>query len=128
MIGRRFLVGGLGLLGLGAVGYGGSLAICRLGGTDMAMLRPLFAGLGGMRTPERVGKAWLDHEQTEEIARALLAHPDLMRAVLIPQEAARQRELAWIIRAEFARGDIVVADRWVVSRTEARLAALWLAT
>ncbi|MEO1606425.1 MAG: hypothetical protein AAFU34_13990 [Pseudomonadota bacterium] len=126
MIGRRLFLGSLGLMGLGAVGYGGSLAACTARGTDTAMLRPLLVALGSMQAPERIGDAWLRQEKLPEIAKALTAEPDLMRAVLIPDDAKRQVALADVIRAEFARGDIVVADRWVVSRTEARLAAVWL--
>lgn len=127
MKGRRaFLTAGLGLAGLSVLGYGGSLVGCRMAGVETALLKPLMIGLRNMRMPDRVGRAWLAEESAETAAAALRARRDLMHAALKVDDTDRMRVLAVAIRDEFSRGDVVVADRFVVSRTEARLAALWL--
>lgn len=95
-------------------------------GVETAFLRPLMIGLHNMRMPDRVGRAWLAKESAETAAMALLARRDLMQAALMPDDTDRLRVLAAAIRNEFGKGDLVVAGRIVVSRTEARLAALWL--
>ena len=124
---RRALLGGmLGVVGAGAVGYGGSLAACSVMQRDIAMLKPLLIALDGLLAPERIGQAWLKEEPHAITVSALLADSAVIHATLIPDPEARRVQVAGLIQEEFARGDIVVADRWVVSRMEARLAAIWL--
>ena len=124
---RRTILGGLlGAVGIGAAGYGGSLGACALARRDVAMLKPLLIALDGLQTPERIGQAWLAEEDPATTAAALLADRTLVQATLIPDPEARRAQVMALIQDQFARGDIVVADRWVVSRIEARLAALWL--
>lgn len=125
MIGRRFLLtGGLGLLGLSAVGYGGSLAACSMTDERRAMLDMLLAAFEPRRMPAQVGDDWLARESAEYIVAALLSQDDLVQAALLPETGVRRAVLADVIRNEFSRGQMVVAGNWVVSTTEARLAAL----
>jgi len=129
MKGRRiFMTGGLGVIGISAFGYGGSLAACRLAGNDTALLKPLLIGLGALPAPDRVGSAWLERESAPAAAAALLARRELFRAAILPDDALRKAEVVAVIQADFAKGDVVVADRFVISRTEARLAVVSLVT
>jgi hypothetical protein len=47
-----------------------------------------------------------------------------LRALLARQVATDGNDLARVIQADFARPDTVALDGWILSRTEARLAAL----
>ncbi|MBT8408211.1 MAG: hypothetical protein KJN93_01135 [Alphaproteobacteria bacterium] len=125
ILGRRpILTGGLGLVGLGALGWGGSVAVCSAGGGDLAaLIRPLFVALADIRDADRVGQAWLAETGPDRLLRDILARPDFAGAALVPDDALRRQRLAAAIRAEFAAGDTVLADRWVVARAEAQIAA-----
>lgn len=126
-IGRRLVLTGLGAVGLGALGYGGSLAACRMGDSREAMLRPLFIALDRVPEPERLGRAWLETEGWEQAANGLLARRDLIGAALLPDAGARRDAIGTAIRADFARSETVLVDGWVVALSEARLAAAWRA-
>ncbi len=125
MIARRLIVGGgLGLLGVGAAGYAGSLAYCTLGSDRQAVLRPLFKTLSAYYPQREIGRAWLDIESEDRIWQGLTARADLMRPALMTVDAtARDQQLASAIRAEFQRGEIVTVARWHLSQSEARIAA-----
>ncbi len=126
---RRWLLGGaLGCLGAGVLGYGGSVAACSLHERRTALIWPLLDVLGDVHAPERIGRAWRDVETDAEIEAALLARGDLAGAALIAEPLRRRTRLGELIRTDFAKGDTVVADRWVVTRLEARLSAAWIST
>jgi hypothetical protein len=65
-----------------------------------------------------------------EVARAYLrmtpaeAEPETLRTLLTARVESDGSQLAQVIRADFARPDTVAINGWIVSRTEARLAAL----
>lgn len=125
MIGRRVFLAGAGLLGAGALGYGGSLVACA-GDRRAAMIRPLFQVIPRLHAPNTIGLAWLQVETPDDIVEGLMAHPMLMQTALLPDHTGTQAEhLMQAIRADFRQGDTVALDRWVVTRSEARIAAAW---
>lgn len=121
---RPVLAGGLGLLGLGIIGYGGSLAVCA--GSAGLPLAAVVPALARLPDPGAVARAWRQVENRGAAGAALLTDPDLARAWRL-DDAAAQAALARRIRDDFARGDTVVAGACVVTRLEARLAAVCLA-
>lgn len=129
MIGRRKLLlgGGAGILGAGAVAYGGSLAVCSAMDDRLALIRPLFVALADIRAPESVGRAVLEHEGPERLPELILARQPLVSATLLPTAEARRDRLSGIVRDEFRQGDILQEDRWVVARSEALIAGAWVA-
>ncbi len=123
MIGRRKIIGGVfGLLGLGAVGYGGSLAACAITDRRQALIRPLFPALSPLYAHKALGQAWLQVETADDIFEALTSHDGLMQATLLPGTLS-QDSLSEVIRQDFQRGELVEIDRWVVTKSEARIAA-----
>lgn len=125
LLGRRpFLTGGLGLLGAGAVTWGGSLAACSASGRETAMLiQPLFVALADLRARDQIGQAFLEETGAEPLLAQIAARRDLISAALIPGDQDRLIHLQDTIRQDFAAGDVVLANRWVVARCEAQIAA-----
>lgn len=122
---RTVVLGAGGLAALAAADYGGSLAVC--GRVDIAALLPLDrldVALAGMRAPERIGRAWRSREGLAATEAAFLASPDLLRAAATECPETRRVLFRSRFRADFAAGDVVIADRWVVSRSECLVAAL----
>lgn len=125
---RAALVGGGGILGLGALTVGGSLAVCASGAEPKAlvMIRPLFVGLANMHAPGQVGRGLLDEVTPDRLLQDLTGHADLAGIALYPDSGQRRRALDQIYRRDFARGDTVVVENWIMSRTETRIAAAWV--
>ncbi|TCP39583.1 hypothetical protein [Rhodovulum marinum] len=120
---RTVLIGGLSVLGGGALAYGGSLAVCTGGFRLAGIVAPLRWALPDIADPERVGRAYLAAEGPERIARAVLDRPDLTEMALLLDADARRIRLEARIRQDFAAGETVLAGNWVVARTEALIAA-----
>lgn len=125
--GRRTLLAGLGVLGLGAVGYGGSLGGCAIRSSRQALLESLFVARHDILAPRELGRAWLEREAAPDAASALLGQPGLTGALLAPDPGTRRGRIRTVVAEEFAAGDVVIAGGWVVARTEARLAGVWVA-
>lgn len=129
ILGRRpFLTGGLGLAGLGAAGWGGSVALCSVKGGDLtAFVRPLFVALADIREVGLVGQAFLTETGAERLMIEILSRSDFFSAVLLLDDSQRRRMLGEAVRADFAAENTVLANRWVVARAEAQIAAAWVA-
>lgn len=121
---RAVLTGASGIVGLGLAGTGLSVVACS--STDTASLRAAFAvALADVFRPERIGPAFRASEAGQDLAAAFDARPDLLAATRISCPVMRRDQLAEAIRRDFRNGDIVVADRVVVSRTECLIAATY---
>lgn len=98
------------------------------GGRGIAGRAPWTAHLDRFdRATRRLGRLYLDRAEkgaTEEELVALLEErvPELRAADRSPAQIRRSLDAA--IRADFARGDTVRMEGWLLSRTELRLAAL----
>jgi len=124
MIKRRTVIaGGLGVLGASTVGYLGSLAACSGGAERAAMLRPLYLALNGAYPWQSVGKAWLAVETEDQIWQGMTRSEAIRAPLLALDDSDRKSRLDAAVQAEFGGGDIVQVDRWLVARSEARLAA-----
>ncbi len=124
-IGRRalFLSGLGGLLGAGAIGYGGSLAACAMWGDRQAILRPLYPAIASIPAWSEIGAAWLAEETLEDITETLIRDPAVFAALIQSEAQLRQTRIIELVRAEFQSRRVVMAGRWVVAQTEARIAA-----
>lgn len=124
MIARRRLIGIAALAAL----PGGAWLLDRFGGGESIAAR--LAGLIERRADARaLGCAYLRLHPEEAAREPLLERllPDIQRGseVLRRLTTARLREAARRQRErDFARGDTVLIDGWILARTEARLCAL----
>lgn len=84
-------------------------------------------------TARRLLAAWSHPDSAKEIGRVyLVGHPAEADATLLchylestcVQPERGRPDWSAVIRDDFARGNTVVVDGWVLSRTEARLCAL----
>jgi hypothetical protein len=120
---RQLLVGAGGLVVLTA---GGGLGLAACGGTDdehaaADQARPDVSGL------DAIGVAYVDATPDEASRDAIEAALGLAVAsaggtAIDPLDLLAQR--ATSIRGDFHTDDVVELDGWVLSRTEARIAAL----
>jgi hypothetical protein len=132
---RRLLLAAGSLVGLGVVTFGGSFAICTRRAARTASMhdasRRLFAALPDIRDADAVGAAVLAG-QTDlapaSLLPALAADPALTEACRLDCPATRRTALAAVFREELQAGRFVLAERWVLAPSEARIAALWLAS
>lgn len=124
---RIFLAGGVGALGAGALGYGGSLAVCALTQDRLALLRPLYVALDGLRGAAPIGVAWQKVETPAVAADHLLHDTEVVAALLMPDPAVRKNAIEQVMRRDFSAGSVVLVDRWLVAESEARIAALRIA-
>jgi hypothetical protein len=120
---RGILLGTVALIGAGA---GGSILACRPGAEETAALDPgrLRAALADIVAPERIGRAYRAGRGRDELAGELASKPGLLAAASQTCPATLRARLRAQVREDFRRGDVVVADRFVVARSECIVAAL----
>jgi hypothetical protein len=128
---RRVLIAGGGTLLVGtAAAAGGSLVFCQRRRTRAAALplERLDVALADMRAPDRLARALRraapPGRVEEALEEALLERPAVTGCLSLECDATRRGALRAAFRDEFRRGDTVVADRWIVARSEAVVAAL----
>ena len=122
---RRIVIFG-GAVGLTAVATtAGSALWCnrssRLAGLP---LERLDVGLADIRAPEPLARTLRAGLTPDGLETAFLQHADLPGLLHLECDATRRTALRDLARAEFGRGEILVADRWIVARSEALVAAL----
>ena len=122
-ISRRLVLLTLG--GVVVAGAGVSLGACqarsRMARLSLERLNLAVAGIPGAA---RIGHAMRAQMSQTELVAAVVAQAPLVSALEIDCPASRLRQIQLQVRAEFEAEDIIVADRWVVSRSEALIAAL----
>lgn len=125
MISRRtVLTAGVGVVALGVAGIGGSLLLCRRESLAALPLERLDVALADIRAATRIGRAFRDREGQAGVEAAFLGQQGLLDAVALDCDETRRKALRATFRAAFRAGDVVTADRWVVSRAECVVAAL----
>jgi hypothetical protein len=121
---RTFLMSGIGMLGVSALGYGsmltsGALQLCPTPGTLGGMVDTPLARIGDVYLRKTASQ--LEATQLREVAASIPSHltggasDGLWRAVA---------DLAASISHDFEVGNVVSCDGWVLSRSEARMCAL----
>lgn len=121
---RAFLAGGGGIVLAGALGFGGSLVACNLGRVAALPLERLDVALLDIRAPGRIGRAWRARVGLPAVEAEFLGRPALVAALGPDCAETRRARIRAEVRADFAAGDVVLADRWVVARSECLIAAL----
>ncbi len=119
---RRLVIGA----GASAVALGGGswLACAAGGGGAVARLDRLDVLAAAMPDPARIGRAYRRTMGPEALEAAALARPHVARALATECPSTRLAVLRAGLRAEFAAGDVVVCERYVLSATECLVAAL----
>lgn len=118
------------LTGAAAVIAGGSVAsalACRPDAESAALelqLNRLRVALADIVAPDRIGRAYRQDRTASELREEFFATPSLRIAARHDCPAALRAYLHEQVRAEFQTGDVVVADRFVVARSECILAGL----
>lgn len=123
---RRILIAGGGVVVLGtAAAAAGSLVFCaresRLAGLP---LERLDVALADIAAPDRLARALRAAERPEAIEAAFLGRGDLLETLRVDCPESRRAAIRSAFREDFRRGDVVVADRWIVARAEGLIAAL----
>ena len=119
------LAGGLG--GITLIGAGSRVACNRMTTADAGeVVRRLAATLPEVFDPDRLARH-LGHPGGEaSLVSEILSRPGLVAALETDCIARRRAEVRAQFAREFAAGDIVVADRLLVARSECLIAALCL--
>lgn len=126
---RRLLKVGLGVTVITGLGLGASLIACARRTTgQVRTAERLRVVLATLPAPARIGAACCAGRTLGEIAVEISGRPGLVRALQTDCPETRHARLRTLMRADFAAGDFVVADRFVISRTEGIAAGfLWAA-
>jgi hypothetical protein len=124
---RRSVVQTLGVAGLTlAVGPGAGYGKALPGTADAPLARWLKCMVADLESARRVGQVYLQKAPEEADRDRLLMQifPELTPARQIDSPAAWRRAYTAKCRQDFAEGQTVRIDGWVLSLTEARLCAL----
>lgn len=116
------MLGG-GAAGAVILGYGGSLAGCKLGGQKLVQLETFFAELGDMVAPRQIGQTYLRTRGTGAIMSELERRDDLITLSFLPPTKERRAGFKAIVQEDFSAGRSEMVNGWIVARTEALLAA-----
>ncbi|ABD57183.1 hypothetical protein [Jannaschia sp. CCS1] len=123
---RRILIGsGLAFGSLGLAGGLSALA-CRRNNSATATLNPdrLRLARSSLIAPERIANAYRNGQSRAALIGEMAQKPGLCRAAGLDCPTAIQTELRRQVIEDFRNGDVVVADRFVVARSECIVAAL----
>jgi hypothetical protein len=120
---RSVLLGTVALIGTAA---GASVLACRPGTGRQAALDPerLRVALADIIAPERIGRAYRAGRTHADLEAELAARPRLVAATAQGCPATLRDAVRAEIQEEFRRRDVVIADRFVVARSECILAGL----
>jgi len=123
---RRFVM--LGGLGAGSIafGYGFTMATCNIAHSRLSFLRPLFQVIPSLKSPAAIGHAWLDRESVECATEALLSNPALGPLCFANEDPKIIEKISHAIQEEFQQGEVEEVERWLVSLSEVRIAAVWV--
>lgn len=122
---RRLLIGGGTVAVLGGAAAGGSLAFCAARAAPQARIdaaRFLYAALEF--APADIGRAVLARAGAPALWAAFEARADLQELARWDCPGTRAARLGLLFRADFARGEHVLIDRWLVAASEALIAGL----
>lgn len=119
---RGVLIGAIALLGGTATA---SVLVC-WPNTEMASLKleRLRAALVDMVAPERIGQAYRQTRDTATLLEEFAARPDLVAAASSSCPDTLRGLVRTLVQQDFKTGDIVIADRFVMARSECIVAAL----
>ena len=117
------------LVGIGATfaaGAGTSFLACRARPDVVATLSPekLRIALIDIIEPERIGAAYRGTRGRAGLVEELATKPGLVTATKQSCLATLRAHVRAQIQEDFRRGDIVIADRFLMARSECILAAL----
>jgi hypothetical protein len=129
-LGRRLvLISGGALVAGAAVAGGAGVAACSAvrRRQEVAALPGLFAATDDMFDPVGLGRAHLARRDLPALLDQLEAEPALAGIGRIDCPHARRARLRARFRDEMRAGATTLAGGWVVARSEALLAALWVA-
>jgi hypothetical protein len=120
---RGVLIGTVALIGIAA---GASVLACRPATGGQAALDPerLRVALADIIAPERIGQAYRAGRTHADLEAELAARPRLVVAAAQGCPTTLRDAVRAEVQEEFRRGDVVIADRFVVARSECILAAL----
>lgn len=119
------LAGGMGAVALAGAG---SLAACnRLVTADARdAAERLAPTLAEVFAPERLARHWRHTVDESALVQEILCRPGLAAALDIDCIASRRAAVRAQFATEFAAGDVVLADRLLVARSECLIASICL--
>lgn len=119
---RGVLIGMVAILGSAATA---SVLACRPGtGTAALDLDRLRLALSDIMAPERVGHSYRQDRDTATLLEEFGARPALAAAASLDCPDMLRSRIRAVAQEDFRTGDIVIADRFVMARSECIVAAL----
>lgn len=119
VIGSGLTVAAIGGVSLLACGWSGTAATAGLN-----RLERLNVLLTSLPEPDRIGRAVIDTVQDDALFGMAAANAHIPQALLINCDSSRYAFLRKGVRLDFHQNDVVLCDRFVLSRTECLVAGL----
>jgi len=125
---RNVLIGSAAVFGTGIAATGASVVACNMADREAAFLETLprlFVAIPQIPDAGPVG-----HEVAGELGRdgvleALRRRPAMISACTLGCDATRLTQLQGDFRSDYAAGRHVIVQRWILSESEALIAAAW---
>ena len=118
------IIGGAAAVGAAAYGVAGMIGVARRCSEFAA------TSAAAAQSAKRIGLAYLrihpEEASEADLLAAMAGRPALLRAFgAAPDTAAVFRIMDDVVRADFAAGEIVKCDGWILAKSEARACALF---
>lgn len=125
---RNVLIGSAALFGTGIAAAGASVVACTMAdreATFLDTLPRLFVAVPRIPDAGSVGHEIAGNLGRDGVLEAIRQRPAMTAACALGCDATRLSQLRRDFRADYAAGRHVVANRWILSESEALIAAAW---
>ena len=125
---RNVLIGSAAVLGTGLAATGASVVACNMADREGAFLETLprlFVAVPRIPDVDPVGGEIAGKLGRDGILDAIRRRPAITTACTLTCDATRLSQLRRAFRTDYAEGRHIIAHRWILSETEALIAAAW---
>lgn len=125
---RNLLIGSAAVFGTGLAASGASVVACNMADRDAAFLETLprlFIAVPRIPDAAPVGHEIAGNLGRDGVLEAIWRRPAMTTACALSCDATRLSQLRRDFRADYAAGRHVIANRWILSESEALIAAAW---
>lgn len=125
---RTVLIGSAAVVGTGLAAAGASVVACTMADRQAAFLDTLprlFVAVPRIPDAGPVGHEIAGELGRDGVLEAIRRRPAMISACALGCDATRLARLHRDFRADYAAGRHVIANRWILSESEALIAAAW---